>query len=104
MAEGIGRDIIVDTDEWGSVMKQLEEKDRAVKEMLDKFIEALNTLVNDGFIRGTRHDNMEMFTKEVTNLRSQIDGVYESAKSAVENLKKNTESADQYNSIFHLGG
>lgn len=104
MADGIGRDIIVDTDEWNDIMKQLEEKDRAVKEMLDKFIEALNTLVNDGFIRGTRHDNMEMFTKEVTNLRSQIDGVYESAKSAVEDLKKNTESADQYMSIFHFGG
>ncbi len=104
MAEGIGRDIIVDTEEWDAIIKQLEAKDRAVKEMLDKFIEALNTLVNDGFIRGTRHDNMEEFTKEVTNLRSQVDGIYESAKKAVDDLKENAKSADQYISIFHIGG
>lgn len=104
MAEGIGRDIIVDAEEWDAIIGQLEAKDKAVKDMLDKFIEALNILVNDGFIRGTRHDNMEIFTKEITNLRSQIDGVYESAKSAANDFKKNTESADQYMSIFHLGG
>lgn len=103
MAEGIGRDIVVDTEEWDAILGQLEAKDKAVKEMLDKFIEALKVLVNDGFIRGTRHDNMVTFTNEVTNLRSQIDGVYESAKNAVEDLKKNTDSADQYMSIFHLG-
>ena len=104
MAEGLGRDIIVDAEEWDAIIGQLEAKDKAVKDMLDKFIEALNILVNDGFIRGTRHDNMEIFTKEITNLRSQIDGVYESAKSAANDFKKNTESADQYMSIFHLGG
>ena len=104
MAEGIGRDIIVDAEEWDAIIGQLEAKDKAVKDMLDKFIEALNILVNDGFIRSTRHDNMEIFTKEITNLRSQIDGVYESAKSAANDFKKNTESADQYMSIFHLGG
>lgn len=103
MADGIGRDIVVDTEEWSIILGQLEAKDKAIKEMLDKFIETLNILVNDGFIRGTRHDNMEVFTEEVTNLRSQIDGVYESAKNTIDDLKNNIESADKYMSIFHLG-
>ena len=104
MANQIGRDIVVDTDEWDNIMKELEAKDRAVKEMLDKFIEALDILVKEGFIRGTRHDNMDIFTTEVKNMRSQLDGVYDSAKSAIEDLKHSTESDDKYISIFHLGG
>lgn len=103
MADGIERDIVVDTEEWDIILRQLETKDKAIKDMLDKFIEALNILVNDGFIQGTRHKNMEVFTTEITNIRSQIDGVYESAKHTIDDLKNNTESTDKYISIFHLG-
>lgn len=104
MADLIGRDVVVDTEEWDNLMKELENKDQVVKEMLDKFIEALDLLVNEGFIRGTRHDNMAIFTEEVTNLRTQVDGVYDFIKSAINDLKNNAESTDQYMSIFHLGG
>lgn len=99
MAKGIGRDIVVDEAEWNTILGQLETKDKAVKEMLDKFIDALDTLVNEGFIRGTRHDNMTVFTEEVKNLRSQLDGICESAKSSVDGLTSNAESTDKYISV-----
>lgn len=104
MADQIGKDVVVDTEEWDNLIKELENKDQVVKEMLDKFIEALDLLVNEGFIRGTRHDNMAIFTTEVKNLRSQLNDICDSAKSTVNDLKENTESEDQYISIFHLGG
>lgn len=104
MADLIGRDIVVDTEEWDNLVNELENKDQLIKEMLDEFIETLDLLVNEGFIRGTRHDNMAIFTTEVKNLRSQLNDICDSAKSAVNDLKENTESEDQYISIFHLGG
>ncbi|MGN0632201.1 MAG: hypothetical protein ACI4JN_12835 [Ruminococcus sp.] len=104
MAEGIGRDVVVDAEEWNTILGQLETKDKAVKEMLDKFIIALNILANDGFVQGSRKKNMETFRNEVSALRSQLDGIYESAKSSVDGLTSNAESTDKYISVFNLGG
>ncbi|MCM1223575.1 MAG: hypothetical protein NC548_54920 [Lachnospiraceae bacterium] len=106
MAEGTGRDVVIDRDDWeNSILKGLKEKDSAIKEMLDKFIEALEILVNDGFIRGTRHDNMDIFFKEVKSLRSQLDGIYDNAEKAINTLNSEADSVDQYTtSVFNLGG
>lgn len=104
MAEGLDRDVIIDRDEWDSILKSLKEKDSAIKEMMDKFIEALGVLVKDGFIQGTRHDNMEVFLNEVKALRSQLNGVYDDAEKAINTLNDEADSADQYTtSIFDLG-
>lgn len=104
MAEGLDRDVIIDRDEWDSILKSLKEKDSAIKEMMDKFIEALGVLVKDGFIQGTRHDNMEIFLNEVKALRSQLNGVYDDAEKAINTLNDEADSADQYTtSIFDLG-
>lgn len=93
-------DIVVDSAEWLALLQQLENKDRSVREMLDKFIEALNVLVNDGFVSGNRQKNMETFKQEVENLRSQLDGVYDSAKSSISSLTIGTDTVDHYNSLF----
>ncbi len=104
MAEGLDRDVVIDRDEWDSILKALKEKDSAIKEMMDKFIEALEILVKGGFIRGTRHDNMEIGVKEVKALRSQLDGVYDNTEKAINTLNDEADSADKYTtSIFNLG-
>lgn len=100
MATDITRDIVVDSEEWASLLQQLENKDKSIREMLDKFIDALDILVNNGFISGNRKKNMEVFKQEVEKLRSQLDGVYDSAKSSITTLTKGTDAVDHYNSAF----
>lgn len=94
------RDIVIDSEEWSTLLQQLENKDKSVREMLDKFIEALNILVNDGFVSGNRKKNMETFKQEVENLRSQLDGIYASTKSSINTLTEETETVDHYTSLF----
>lgn len=104
MAEGMDRDVVIDRNEWDSILNSLKAKDSAIKEMMDKFIEALEILVKDGFMRGTRHDNMETFLNEVKALRSQLDGIYDDAEKAINTLNNEADSIDQYTtSIFNLG-
>ena len=104
MAEGMDRDVVIDRNEWDSILNSLKAKDSAIKEMMDKFIEALEILVKDGFMRGTRHDNIETFLNEVYALRSQLDGIYDDAEKAINTLNNEADSIDQYTtSIFNLG-
>ncbi len=100
MASDINRDIVVDSEEWATLLQQLESKDKSIREILDKFIEALDILVNNGFISGNRKKNMQAFKQEVEKIRSQLDGVYDSAKSSINTLTKGTDAVDHYNSAF----
>ena len=47
MATDITRDIVVDSEEWASLLQQLESKDKSIREMLDKFIEAFEVEDDD---------------------------------------------------------
>ncbi|MDE6672854.1 MAG: hypothetical protein K2J36_08830 [Ruminococcus sp.] len=103
MAEGIQRDIVVDVDEWNRLTKELKAKDEAIKNMLDEFIKALQVLVEQGFISGTRHNNMKTFKGEVENLRKQLDHIYDSVQNEISNFTGNIEAEDKYTSMFNLG-
>ena len=90
-------DIFVDEEEWNNILKQLNDKNASIRDMLDKFIEALETLVNEGFIQGERHGNMEIFLDEVKNIRSQLS-VMKSMEvtAAIRGLNSSVESTDRY--------
>ncbi|MBD5160377.1 MAG: hypothetical protein HDT23_09090 [Ruminococcus sp.] len=103
MAEGITKDIFVDVDEWNRLTGELKAKDDAIKNMLDEFIQALQTLVEEGFISGNRKKNMETFKGEVENLRLQINGIYDSVQNEISNFTGNIEAEDKYTSLFNLG-
>lgn len=90
-------DIFVDEEEWNNILKQLNDKNASIRDMLDKFIEALETLVNEGFVQGERHGNMEIFLDEVKNIRSQLS-VMKSMEvtAAIRGLNSSVESTDRY--------
>ena len=93
----MNNDIFVDEEEWNNILKQLNDKNASIRDMLDKFIEALETLVNEGFVQGERHGNMEIFLDEVKNIRSQLS-VMKSMEvtAAIRGLNSSVESTDRY--------
>lgn len=100
MTNELNHDVVVDSVEWMTLLDQLEKKDGTLRDVLDKFIEALDILVNDGFVSGNRQENMKTFKQEVENLRSQLDGIYASTKSSIYTLAEETETVDHYTSLF----
>jgi len=94
----LGNDgIVIDTDEWDNVLRELESQDTALREMMKEFIETLEILSEKGFKSGERHKNIEVFTNEMRNIYNQMDGIYDSAKSAVmDYLVKESPEKDDF--------
>lgn len=97
MAVNIGRDIIVDGDEWDAVLTRLKQADTDFNDTFNEYLKIMNNLKSFGIIRGTRHDNLEAFYNAAKLLKDVSTEYLGNIETAIrENLVQPVEEADKY--------
>lgn len=96
MASDIGYDLVVYDNDNKAIANEYSKFGERLEKYIDSYSEILKRVANDGVKSGKVHDNLLKFIEAVDSLKNEGKELSELAKKSAEDFLKDMDTADNY--------
>lgn len=90
------KDVIVNEEEWDSILQAIRTKDSDLKEMLTKYRTLLGELGDSGFTKGAGHENIVSMASAIQTLDEELEPLFGKTEALIQTYISTIQEEDHY--------
>ena len=93
------KDVIVNEEEWDSILQAIRTKDSDLKEMLTKYRTLLGELGDSGFTKGPGHENIVSMSSAIQTLDEALEPLLGKTETLIQTYISEIQEEDHYKEV-----